>query len=201
MLKRGYLILIIGAALVTIGIIITAAYGMGIASVILSESVILTDVLVDPSESLNHTLSITNIERPVAILLYVEPATTNNGINTNSPTVEQKVIDPRGFTINRNQFGGEAQSELLTSFEPESDGIYTLFIHNPGTEQIRVGGLFGYLPITENNGEVSLAPVTGLLAGAILFIIGIITLIAGTITVILDRRRDKKKQSLGFSSH
>jgi hypothetical protein len=199
MLKRGYLILIIGAALVAIGIIITTAYGMSIASVILSESIIMTGVLVDPAESLNHTLSITNIERPVSILLHVEPA-PNNGINTNSPTVEQKVIDPRGFTINRNQFGGEAQSELFTSFEPETDGIYTLFIYNPGTEQIRIEGLFGYLPITENNGEVSLAPVTGLLAGAILVIIGIITLIAGTVTVILDRRRDNKRQSLGLSS-
>lgn len=58
MLKRGYLILIIGAALVAIGIIITVAYGVGIASDILSESVIMTDVLVDPAESLNHTLSI-----------------------------------------------------------------------------------------------------------------------------------------------
>ena len=197
MLKRGYLILIIGAALVVIGITMTAAYGIAIASVILSESVIITDVLVDPAESLNHTLSVTNIERPaIAILLHAEPV-TNDGSNANSPTVEQKVIDPHGFTINRNQFGGEGQSELFTSFEPETEGIYTLSIYNPGTEQVRIGGLFGYLPITENNGEVSLAPVTGLLAGAILVIVGIITLIAGTVIVILDRMKDKKRQ-FGF---
>lgn len=197
-MKRGYLILIVGAALVVIGITLTAAYGIGIASVILSENTIITDVMIDPAESVNHTLSVANLERRVSVALHVEQV-TNDGSNTNIPIVEQKVIDPHGFTINRNQFGGEGQSELFTSFEPKTDGIYTLSIYNPGTEQVRIGGLFGYLPITENNGKVSLVPVAGLLAGAILVIIGIITLIAGTIIVILDRRRDKKRQSLGLS--
>lgn len=192
MLKRGYLILIVGAALVVIGITITAAYGIGIASVILSENAIITDVMIDPGESVNHTLSVTNIDRRVSIALHVEQV-TNDGSNGNIPNVEQKVIDPHGFTMNRNQFGGGDQSELFTSFEPETDGIYTLTIYNPGTEQVRIGGLFGYLPITENNGKVSLSPVAGLV------IVGIITLIAGTIIVILDRRRDKARQSLGLS--
>jgi hypothetical protein len=45
--------LLVGSALVVIGISLTAAYGIGIAGVILNESVILSDVLVDPSNSVN----------------------------------------------------------------------------------------------------------------------------------------------------
>ena len=49
MLKRGYIILLVGAALVIVGISVTAAYGIGIASIILNESIILSDVLIDSS--------------------------------------------------------------------------------------------------------------------------------------------------------
>jgi hypothetical protein len=188
MLKKGYIILLVGAALVVIGISLTAAYGIGIASVILNESIILSDILIDPSSSVNRTLDIISTQRPVSIALHVETNTSPD-----NPVVEQTIINPEGLIINKNELG--VQSDLFTSFQPEIEGIYTLSLHNLGTDHVKIGGLFGYLPITENSGEINLSTITGLLAGAWVFVIGIGTLVGGTVITVIDRRRDKTKQS------
>ena len=142
----------------------------------------------------NHTLDITNTERPVSIALHVEAINS-----TDNPVVEQTVINPHGFIVNNNEFGEDGQSDIFTSFRPETDGIYTLSLHNLGTDQVKIGGIFGYLPITENSGEINLSTVTGLLAGAWVFVIGIGTLVGGTVITVLDGRGDRKRQSLGLT--
>jgi hypothetical protein len=113
--------------------------------------------------------------------------------------VEQTVIDPKGFIVNKNELGEDGKSDIFTSFKPEIDGIYTLFLRNLGTDQAQIGGIFGYLPVTENSGEINLSTVTGLLAGAWVFVIGIGTLVGGTVITVLDRRGDRKRQSLGLT--
>jgi hypothetical protein len=110
--------------------------------------------------------------------------------------VEQTIINPEGFVINKNEFSG--QNDLFTSFQPVIEGIYTLSLHNLGTDQVKIVGIFGFLPITEYSGEINLSTITGLLAGAWVFVIGIGTLVGGTAITVVDRRRDKTKQSLGF---
>lgn len=197
MLKRGYLILIAGAALIVIGLVLTASYGMSFVTMSLSENIILADVSINPSESINHTLEITETERSVSLALHIESESLDE--TPSEPSVEQIVIDPDGMTVDENQIGRDGQIDLLTSFQPETAGIYTLTLTNQGRDQVKVQGIFGYLPITGDDGEVDLAPFTGVLAGATTFIIGIVTLVAGTIFTIIDRRRDKNKQALGFS--
>jgi hypothetical protein len=95
--------------------------------------------------------------------------------------------------VNKNQFGRTGQDDLFTSFKPETAGTYTLIISNLGAGQIKVGGIFGYLPIIGNGDQVNLVPVSGVIAGAIIFVIGIITLIGGTIITIIDIKRNKNK--------
>ena len=168
--------------------LIVRAFGIGITSVILSESIVLSDELVDPSSSVNRTLDITNIEQPVSIALHVETnASSDNAV------VEQTVIDPEGIIVNKNE------SDFFTSFKPELDGIYTLSLYNLGTDQVKIGGIFGYLLVTENSGEIDLSTVTGSFTGAWVFVIGIGTLVGGTVIRVLDRRGDKKRQSLGLT--
>lgn len=70
-------------------------------------------------------------------------------------------------------------------------GEYTLIITNLGSEPVKIGGIFGYLPIIGNNNQVNLQPLSGIIAGVILFIVGIITLIVGAIIAVLDSRRKK----------
>jgi hypothetical protein len=54
-----------------------------------------------------------------------------------------------------------------------------------------VEGLFGFLPISVEDGLVKVDAVMGVTAGAIIFITGAITLIAGIIIAILDSKRSR----------
>jgi len=196
MLKRGYIILIAGGSLFVIGIALTVVYGIGMASTFLEETNVLDNVEIEPAESVNHTLEIDTIDRPVSVALHMESEVDSNIDTSNQspsqrPIIEQFVVSPDGLVINKNQLSEYTQSDLLTTFKPETEGIYTLTLSNLGTERVTVGGFFGFLPISGEDGQVSLDAVIGVATGAIIFIIGAITLIAGTIIAILDRKRSR----------
>ena len=203
MLKRGYIILIVGAVLVVAGIALTAVYGSNLASLVLSESVILSGVPIDPSASVNRTLEITNTERTVAIALHSESGEadstqTQQQLESNISIIREEIRNPSGVVINKNEFDSSSGSEdndgdnndgLFTTFKPDVQGQYNLIITNLGSEPVKVGGIFGYIPIIGNNNQVNLQPLIGIIAGVILFIVGIITLIVGAIIAVLDRRK------------
>lgn len=205
MLQRGYIILIAGAALVVAGIALTAVYGSNLASLVLSESIILSDAPINPSATLNRTLQVTNTERTVAIALHVESEAANTQTQqqqaSNITMIGEEVRDPGGVVVNKNQFNSRSGNEgnnnnnenddLFTTFKPDTQGEYTLIITNLGSEPVKVGGIFGYIPIIGNNNQVSLQPLSGIIAGVILFIVEIITLIVGALIAVLDRRRKK----------
>ena len=206
MLQRGYIILIAGAVLVVAGIALTAVYGSSLASLVLSESIILSDVPINPSTSVNRTLQVTNTERTLAIALHVESEEEDDSTQTqqqqesNISIMREEIRNPTGVVINTNQFNSSSGSEdndgddnedLFTTFKPDVQGQYTINITNLGSEPVKVGGIFGYIPIIGNNNQVSLEPLIGIIAGVILFIVGIITLIVGAIIALLDRRRKK----------
>src|SRR5829696_7998541 len=204
MLKRGYIILIAGAVLVIAGIALTAVYGSNLASLVLSESVILSDVPIDPSASVNRTLEVTNTERTVAIALHGESGEadstqTQQQQESNISIIREEIRNPSGVVINKNEFNSGSSSEdndgddnndgLFTTFKPDVQGQYNLIITNLGSEPVKVRGIFGYIPIIGNNNQVNLQPLIGIIAGVILFIVGIITLIVDAIIALLDRRK------------
>jgi hypothetical protein len=205
MIQRGYIILIAGAALVVAGIALTAVYGSNLASLILSESIILSDISINSSASVNRTLQITDTERPISIALHVKSEKDGAEIQTpqqqqasNVGIIGEEVRSPSGVVVNKNQFNSGSDNKkndddgLFTTFNPDVQGEYTLIITNLGSEPVKIGGIFGYLPIIGNNNQVNLQPLSGIIAGVILFIVGIITLIIGAIITILDRRRKKR---------
>ena len=200
MLQRGYIILIAGAVLVVTGIILTAVYGIGLAGLVLSESIILNTVSINQSASANRTLQITDTERPILIALHVYTDKDGDEIQTQSQQASNVAIigevrNPGGVVINKNQFNSGSDNNkndddgLFTTFKPDVQGEYTLIITNLGSNPVKVGGIFGYLPIIGNNNQVNLQPLSGIMVGIILFIVGIITLIVGTIIAVLNRRR------------
>ena len=208
MLQRGYIILIAGAVFVVAGIALTAVYAISLAGLVLSENVILSDVSINSSASVNRTLQITNTERPISIALHIESEKNDGGGTqtqqqqaSNIENLQEKVRNPSGIIINKNQFNSGSGNDddnnnndggLFTTFRPDVVGEYTLTITNLGSSPVKVGGIFGYLPIIGNNNQVNLQSLGGIIAGVILFIIGIITLIVGAIIIILDRRRKKR---------
>ena len=206
MIQRGYIILIAGAVLVVAGIALTAVYGISLAGLVLSNNVILNDISINSSASVNRTLQITDTERPISIALHVESEKDGTEIQTqqqqqqqasNVAIVGEEVRNPSGVVINKNQFNSGSDNNkndddgLFTTFKPDVQGEYTIIVTNLGSHPVKVGGIFGYLPIIRNNNQVNLEPLSGIIAGVILFIIGIITLIVGAIIAVLDRRRKK----------
>ena len=72
MLKRGYIILIAGGSLFVIGIALTVVYGINMASTLLDETIVLDNVEIESSESVNHTLEIDTIDQPVSVALHIK---------------------------------------------------------------------------------------------------------------------------------
>jgi hypothetical protein len=194
LLKRGYIILISGIVLFAAGITLSAVYGNSIAESILRENIILSDISIDPSSSVNRTLHITNTEQPISIALQFESEVLRTQTQQASTImIAEQVTNPRGFIVNKNQINSDQKNDgLFTTFDPDVEGEYTLTVSNLGSEPVKVVGTFGYLPIIANNNQVNLQLLNGVIAGGILFITGIITLVVGAVIAILDRKRNKR---------
>jgi hypothetical protein len=190
-----------GAVLVVTGIALTAVCGSNLGSLVLRESIILSNVPTNPSTSENRMLQVTNTERTVAIALHVETAgddsTQRQEQASSMSIIGEEVRNPSGVVINKNQFNSSSSNgnfnnndeneDLFTTFKPDVQGQYTLIITNLGPLPVKVGGMFGYIPIIGNDNQLNLEPLSGIIAGVILFIVGIITLIVGAIIAVLDR--------------
>jgi hypothetical protein len=201
--------------LVVVGIALTAVYASNLATLVLRESIILNNIPINPSTSENRTLQVTNTERTVAIALHVETAVAADSTqtqqqqqasNNNMSIIREEVRNPSGVVVNKNQFNSSSSDgnqddednnvnnyddengSLFTTFKPDVQGEHTLIITNLGSVPVKVGGMFGYIPIIGNDNQLNLQPLTGIIAGVILFIAGIITLIVGAIIAVLDRR-------------
>jgi hypothetical protein len=188
------------AVLVVTGIALTAVCGSNLGSLVLRESIILSNVRTNPSTSENRMLQVTNTERTVAIALHVETAgddsTQRQEQASSMSIIGEEVRNPSGVVINKNQFNSSSNGnfnnndeneDLFTTFKPDVQGQYTLIITNLGPLPVKVGGMFGYIPIIGNDNQLNLEPLSGIIAGVILFIVGIITLIVGAIIAVLDR--------------
>jgi hypothetical protein len=183
MLKRGYIILIAGGVLLVAGVVISALWAGSFAGRFLEESTIIGQTLVRPSESINATLQVNDISRPISLALHFEPESATN------VTLRETVRDPSGRVVNTNEF----LKDFFTTFRVNSVGQFTLTVSNQGSIPVNVDGIFGYLPFVGQNNQVNLSPLNGIIIGVILFIVGIITIIVGIVITIIDRRRENRR--------
>jgi hypothetical protein len=121
MLKRGYVILIAGGALVVAGIVISALWAGSFVGQFMQENTIIGHAVVEPSETINATLQINDISRPVSTALHFEPEMAN-------VTLRETVTDPNGRIVNTNDFS----KDFFTTFKVNTAGIFTLTILNQG---------------------------------------------------------------------
>ncbi len=182
MLKRGYIILIAGGILFVAGIVITAAGAGSLAGQFLQENTIISQTLVRPSESINATLQVNDIPRPISVAFHFEPGSAN-------VTLRETVTDPFGRIISTNEFS----KDFFTTFKVNTVGKFTLTLLNQGSSPVNVDGVFGYIPFVGENNQVNLNPLNSLLIGISLFIIGIIVMIVGIVFTIIDRRRENRR--------
>jgi len=206
MLQRGYIILIIGAALLISGVVVSVFWADSFASSFLRQGLILNDVAIPPSGSANNTIQVTDISHPIALQIRFE-SHSGNGISVNSQngqantttsnnnniSLREVVRDSNGRILSQN----DLSKQFFTTFKPTIPGTYTLVIANLGSNPVRVGALFGAATFVNENNKININLFTGVIAGLVLIGIGIITLIAGIIIVILDRRKGTRgKESI-----
>ena len=73
MLQRGYIILIVGAALLITGIIISVLWAGFFAGTFIYENNIVSGISSRPASSVNVSTQVLDISRPVSLAIYVEP--------------------------------------------------------------------------------------------------------------------------------
>jgi hypothetical protein len=201
MLQRGYIILIIGAALLISGIVISALWAGSFASSFLRQGIILSDVTVPQSGSASNRIRVTDISHPIALQVHFESHSsigsqngqTSNTTASNNMSLREVVKDPVGKILSQNTFS----KQFFTTFRATTQGTYTLIISNLGSNPVKVGALFGPATFVNENNQININLFGGVIAGIALVIIGIITLIAGIMILILDRRKGTKgKESI-----
>jgi uncharacterized RDD family membrane protein YckC len=195
MLERGYIILIIGAALLISGIIISAVWAGSFAVTFMRENTILSGISIKPAALVNATFQVTDTSRPVSLAIHVERNVNNTsgsgegqerqGQQIPNNTLRETVRNPNGLIITSNGF----TKQFFTTFKPDVTGKYTITISNLGNTPVSIGVLIGNLPFVGANNQVNINFLGEIIAGIFLIIAGIIVLIAGVIILVLDRRR------------
>jgi hypothetical protein len=199
MLQRGYVILIIGAALLISGTIISVLWAGSFAGMFIRENTILSDASIRPAGLINATIQITDTSKPVSLAIHVE---RNNNGDTSSAgsngvveeerqgkipnnTLRETIQNPNGLVMTSNEF----TKQFFTTFKPDITGKYTITIRNLGNTPVSIGALVGNLPFIGTNNQVNINSLSGIIAGVFLIIAGIIVLIAGVVVLALDRRK------------
>jgi uncharacterized RDD family membrane protein YckC len=185
MVQRGYIILIVGAALLISGIVISILWAVPFAGTIIRENTILSGVSIRPAGSVNVFAQVIDTSRPVSLAIHLERNNSTTGGQIPNNILRETVRNPNGVMMTSNEF----TKLFFTTFRPDITGKYTVTIYNLGDSPVSIGVLAGNLPFVGANNKVNLNSFSGIIAGVVLTIAGIIVLIAGVIVLILDRRR------------
>ena len=181
-MQRGYLILIVGGALLALGIAISVIWAGSLGSRIINQNTILNGVSIYPSGAANAITQVTDLSRPLSLVISIE---SNHNTGQPNPILRETVRNPNGELISTNQL----TKQFLITIKPDVIGKYTLTMDNLGGSLVSVGILFGNLPFVGQNNQLNLNLFGGLVTGGILAVAGIIALIAGLVVLIVDRRR------------
>ena len=174
MIRRGYIILVIGGVLFVAGIIIAAVWAIPFASTFLQ----------------GNTL-INQVSRPVTVAIHVQ---TPEGVVRLIETVK----DPAGTVVSNNEFS----ANLFTTFQPQNTGNHILNITNAGIAPVTIDAMFGYMPFitaasppSGQGGQplpgVDLSSLSLVIVGGVITAIGFFTIIAGIVIVVIDSRKGR----------
>ena len=179
-MQRGYKILIIGAAALTVGIILT----LTIFAVFKQTSFNINTGIdtVSPDKSIFKTLDVNRGEK-MAIGISSKPS----DIPMNLQIIERpglaKILD-----VN---FTGSS----FNSFIPNRDGEDTIMITNLGSKEVSANTVLGNSDFFDSSGQPKIFLGAAALSGVFLSFAGVVILIIGGIILFIDRRRAKKMKA------
>lgn len=192
MIRRGYIILIIGGALFIAGIIIAAVWAIPFASTFLQNNTLINQVSIEPGRSVEATTQVSDVSRPIAVAIHIERP---EGVVRLIETVK----DSSGTVVSNNEFS----VNLFTTFQPQNTGNHILNITNAGAAPVTINAMFGYIPFitapTSTSDDVDqplpgvdLSSLSVVITGAVLTSIGFFTIIAGIVIVVIDSRKRRE---------
>ena len=192
MIRRGYVILIIGGVLFVTGIIIVAVWAIPFASTFLQDNTLINHVSIEPGNSVEATTQVTDVSRPIAVAIHIE---SPEGIVRLIETVK----DPSGMVVSNNEFS----ANLFTTFKPQNTGNHILNITNAGAGSVTIDATFGHIPFitapsstSDEGGQpppgVDLSSLSVVITGGVLTAIGFFTIIAGIVIVVIDSRKRRE---------
>src|ERR687896_2143171 len=191
MIRRGYIILIVGGVLFVAGIIIAAVWAIPFASTFLQGNTLINQISIEPGRLVQATTEVTDLSRPVTVAIHVQ---TPEGVVRLIETVK----DPSGSVVSNNEFS----ANLFTTFQPQNTGNHILNITNAGVSPVTIDATFGYMPFiasatpsSEQGGQplpgVDLSSLSLVIVGGVLTTIGFFTIIAGIVIVVIDSRKGR----------
>src|SRR5918999_2717468 len=195
MIRRGYIILIIGGVLFVAGIIIAAVWAIPFASTFLQGNTLINQISIEPGRLVQATTEVTDLSRPVTVAIHVQ---TSQGVVRLIETVK----DPSGSVVSNNEFS----ANLFTTFKPQNTGNHILNITNAGSAPVTINAIFGYMPFitapasSTSDGSGGGQPIPGVdlsslsvvITGGVLTAIGFFTIIAGIVIVVIDSRKRRE---------
>jgi hypothetical protein len=191
MQQRSYIILVVGAALLIPGIVISVLWTEFFAGTIMRENTVLRGISIRPASSGNTSIQVMDTSRSVSLVIHVASTTTiGGGVQIPNNALRETVRNPNGVVMTRNEF----TKQLFTTFKPNIIGKYTITVYNLGNSPVSIGVLVGNFPFVGINNQTNVNFLGRIIVSVILIVTGIIILIAGVIVLILDRRRISPKR-------
>jgi hypothetical protein len=171
--KRGYYVIIGGAAVFVAGISLVVAWALPFASRIQEEASLLRDASLEPGQSQTVSLQVVDAAKSLSIVVSA----------SNDEQVNAVLIDPAGVQgINSTFTGTNAMSA-----EPTVPGTYRLVVTNQGDRPTKVDVVFGHIPGIGTGVDEGM--FAGVIAGSAMAVAGVIAMVAGAVIVAVQGRR------------
>jgi hypothetical protein len=174
-LKRGYYVLIGGAALFAIGIALTVVWALPVAQQLQKDTTILQQVSLAAAKSASAEFQVADPERMLSVVVSAR----------NSAPMTAVLVGPDGSEVLRKEFS----ETLAEGTVPTQAGSYRLTVTNNGSTDTTVDVVLGYIPGVGQDNNVNVEMFRGVIIGAGMIIAGIMVMIGGVIVVVLDRRK------------
>ena len=110
-MQRGYLILIVGGALLASGIVISVIWAGPLGSRNIYQNTILNGVSIYPSGTASANTQVNDVSRPLSLVISIEPTHSTDQVN---PILRETVRNPNAEVISTNEF----TKQFLTTIKP-----------------------------------------------------------------------------------
>lgn len=93
-MKRGYIILISGAAVLVAGIAISAAWGVSFAGAFVRDNTIVAKTVIDAGKSISAQTEVRQLDRPISLAVGIDKNGQQQFSNPSDIRLKVSITDP-----------------------------------------------------------------------------------------------------------